>query len=146
MIVLFVLLIFWLVFRGAGLAGVPALDTWYDSARHALAVMFVFTSTAHFNRMRHDLARMIPPLFPQPKLIVFVTGMLEFAGAVGLILPPCRRSAGLCLIALLAAMFTANVNAVVSGVTLHGKPATPLWLRTPMQILFIALLWWTTQS
>ena len=89
---------------------------------------------------------MIPPLFPQPKLIMFVTGVLEFAGAVGLILPPCRQSAGLCLIALLAAMFAANVNAAVSGVTLHGKPATPLWLRTPMQILFIALLWWTTQS
>ena len=49
MIVLSVLLIFWLVFRGSGLACVPALNTWHDSARYAQAVMFVFTSTAHFN-------------------------------------------------------------------------------------------------
>jgi hypothetical protein len=42
-------------------------------------------------------------------------------------------------------MFIANVNAAQRGVTLRGKPPTPLWLRVPMQILFIALLWWSTR-
>jgi hypothetical protein len=41
-------------------------------------------------------------------------------------------------------MFTANVNAALKGVTLGGKPVTLLWLRTPMQILFIGLIWWAT--
>jgi uncharacterized membrane protein len=61
-----------------------------------------------------------------------------------LVLSQFRRLAGICLIALLVGMFIANVNAALRGVTLRGKQATPLWLRAPMQILFIALLWWST--
>ena len=52
--------------------------------------------------------------------------------------------AGVCLILLLIGTFSANLNAAFKHVTLRGKPATPLWLRTPMQIVFIALLWWST--
>lgn len=146
MVVLIVLLGSWVVLRGIGAAGVHAFATWQDSARYALAVMFVFTATAHFNKMKHDLARMIPAYFPRPLLIIYVTGVLELLGAAGLILPRFRRLAGICLIVLLVGMFVANVSAAQKGVTLRGKPATPLWLRTPMQILFIALLWWSTRA
>ncbi|HEY7617423.1 MAG TPA: DoxX family protein [Terriglobales bacterium] len=145
MAVLIVLLTSWLVFRGIGMLGVPALVTWQDSARYALAVMFVFTGIAHFNKMKHDLARMIPPVFPRPLLLVYITGMLEFMGAAGLLLPQFHSLAGMCLIALLVGMFVANVNAALTGVTLRGKPATALWLRTPMQALFIGLLWWSAR-
>jgi len=107
--------------------------------------MFVFTATAHFNKMKHDLARMIPVYFPRPLLIVYTTGVLELLGAAGLVLPEFRRVAGICLIALLIGMFIANVNAAQKGVTLCGKPPTPLWLRAPMQILFGVLLWWSTR-
>jgi hypothetical protein len=41
-------------------------------------------------------------------------------------------------------MFIANINAAMKGVTLMGTPATPLALRVPMQILFIALIWWAS--
>jgi len=109
-------------------------------------VMFIFTAAAHFSKMKHDLARMIPAYFPRPLLIVYVTGILELLGAAGLLLPAFRRLAGICLIALLVGMFVANINAAQKGVTLHGKPPTPLWLRAPMQILFIALLWWSTRA
>jgi uncharacterized membrane protein len=51
----------------------------------------------------------------------------------------------MCLIALLVAMFPANVNAALKKTTLVGKPATPLWLRIPMQLLLIGLLWWSTR-
>ena len=145
MLVLIVLLASWLVFRAAGAAGVHAFASWHGSARYALAVMFVFAATAHFNKMKHDLARMIPAYFPRPLLLVYVTGVLELLGAAGLVLPQFRRIAGSCLIALLVGMFIANVNAAQRGVTLRGKPTTPLWLRAPMQILFIALLWWSTR-
>jgi uncharacterized membrane protein len=96
--------------------------------------------------MKHDLARMIPSYFPQPLLLVHTTGVLELLGAAGLLIPQFRRLAGLCLIALLVGMFVANLNAAKQGVTLRGKPATPLWLRAPMQVLFIALLWWSTRA
>jgi uncharacterized membrane protein len=95
--------------------------------------------------MKHDLAQMIPSSFPRALLIVYISGVLELLGAAGLVLPQFRRLAGICLVALLVGMFIANVNAAQRGVTLRGKPPTPLWLRAPMQILFIALLWWSTR-
>ena len=49
MVVLLVLLVSWLVFRGAGAAGVHAFASWQHSAFYALAVMFIFTASAHFN-------------------------------------------------------------------------------------------------
>jgi len=141
MLVLIVLLVTWAALRGVGAAGVHALASWQDSARAALVVMFVFTASAHFNKMKHDLAQMIPAYFPRPLLIVYGTGILELLGAFGLLLPQFRRLAGICLIALLMGMFIANINASQKGVSLRGKPPTPLWLRTPKQILFVGLLW-----
>jgi uncharacterized membrane protein len=146
MLVLGVLFTSWLVFRGMGALGIAALATWQDSARYALVVMFVVTGIAHFNKMKHDLARMVPAVFPRPLLLIYVTGVLEFLGALGLLLPRFRSLAGICLIVLLMAMFPANVRAALQGLTLRGKPATPLWIRIPMQVLFIGLLWWSTRS
>jgi uncharacterized membrane protein len=144
MIVLVVLFGSWLILRGIGALGVTALATWHDSVQYALSIMFVFTAVAHFNRMRRDLAQMIPSFFPQPMLIVYVTGVCEFLGAAGLLIPRFRLLAGICLILLLVGMFTANLNAALKRLTLSGKAVTPLWLRTPMQILFIGLIWWAT--
>lgn len=146
MAVLIVLFGAWLVLRGIGALGIGALATWQHSAVYALAIMFVFTGIAHFNRMKHDLARMIPPYFPKPLLIVYITGVLEFLGAVGLLLPQFRRLAGVCLALMLVGLFVANVHAALKGVMLRGKPATALWLRTPMQIFFIWLLLWSTKG
>jgi uncharacterized membrane protein len=145
MAVLIVLLVSWLFFRLLGVIRVPIFLSWHDCIPYALAVMFFFTAIAHFNRMKHDLARMIPQVFPRPLSIVTFTGILEIAGAIGLMIPRFRTAAAYCFIALLAAMFLANVHAARAGVTLRGKPVTPLWLRAPMQLLFIALLWWTAQ-
>lgn len=145
MAVLVVLLVSWVVFRGIGLLGVSALSTWQASAGYALAVMFVITGAAHFNGMRHDLERMVPRAFPRPMWIVYVTGVLEFLGAAGLLLPKMRGMAGVCLIALLVAMFPANVRAAQQGLQLRGKPATALWLRLPMQVFFVGLIWWASR-
>jgi uncharacterized membrane protein len=145
MAVLIVLLASWLVLRGIGALGISPLATWQHSAVYALAILFTFTSVAHFNKMKYDLARMIPSGFPRPLLLVYITGVLEFLGAIGLLLSPFRRLAGICLAVMLAGLFVANVNAALQGVTLRGKPATRLWLRTPMQVFFIWLLWWSTK-
>ena len=66
MIVLVVLFGPWLILRGIGALGATALATWHDSVRYALAVMFVFTAVAHFNKMRRDLVQMIPSFFLLP--------------------------------------------------------------------------------
>jgi uncharacterized membrane protein len=143
--VLIVLFGSWLVYRGIGALGVPALATWQDSARCALATMFAFTGVAHFTKLRHDMARMVPRIFPWPMGMVYIAGVLELLGAAGLLLPKFRAIAGLCLIALLIAMFPANMRAAFNRLELGGRAATPLWLRAPMQLLFIILLLWSTR-
>ncbi|HET6175820.1 MAG TPA: DoxX family protein [Candidatus Sulfotelmatobacter sp.] len=94
MIVLIVLFGSWLILRGIGALGVTALVTWHDSVRYALAVMFVFTGGAHFNKMRRDIVQMIPSFFPEPMSIVYITGVAEFLGATGLLIPRFRALAG----------------------------------------------------
>jgi uncharacterized membrane protein len=145
MIVLFVLLGLWAVLRGIGSLGVAMFGNWHDAARYALAGMFVFTAVSHFTPMKHDQARMVPRIFPRPLAVIYFTVVLEFLGAVGLVIPRFETLAEFCLIALLIAMFPANVKAAREHLTLGGRPATRLWLRLPMQVLFIGLLWWSTR-
>lgn len=128
-----------LLFRGLGALGVPAFTTWQECASYALAVMFLFTAGSRLTPMREDLLKMVPGTVPYPRLLVYVTGALEALGAIGLLLPATRSAAGLCLALLLIAMFPANVNAARKHIQLRGKRPTPLWLRLPMQLVYIGL-------
>jgi uncharacterized membrane protein len=130
-----------LLFRVSGLAGVAMFATWLASARAALAAMFVFTAVSHFTPMKKDLIAMVPPSLPRPDVLVFITGIAEVLGAVGLLISTTRFWAACGLAVLLLAMLPANINAARRGVLLGGRPATPLWLRIPMQALFIVWAW-----
>lgn len=143
MIVLVVLFGSLIVFRLLGFFfGIPLFQSWHESLIYALAVMFCFTAVAHFGPMRTDLERMVPPWVPKPKVAVFVTGLLEIFGGIGLIIPSTRTLAGVCLILFLVAVFPANVYATKTGATLGDRPVTPLGVRGPMQLLFILLIFW----
>ena len=63
--------------------GVDALSTWRDMVAWALAAMFLFTASAYFMRTRGELVAMVPRAFPNPGLLVSVTGILKGLGAVG---------------------------------------------------------------
>jgi uncharacterized membrane protein len=127
------------VLRLIGLAGADALDAWQPALRGALALMFVFTGVPHFlPAWRRDFVAMIPSAFPRPALLVTLTGVLELAGAAGLLLPPVAPYAAIGLALLMIAMFPANVSAARRGLTLAGKPVTHLPARTALQVLFIA--------
>ena len=143
MIVLVVLLISLLLYRAIGALGVAALATWAGATRCALATMLAFTASAHFTKMKRDLARMMPDWIPRPMALIYFTGVCEIAGAIGLLLPSVRHAAGLALIVFFIVVFPANLKAARSGVGLGGKRPTPLWRRTLMQILFITLTWWS---
>jgi uncharacterized membrane protein len=64
--------------------------------------------------------------------------------SLGLLIPRTRRLAGICLVVLLVALFPANVNAIINGIPLGGNAPTPLWVRGPMQLLYIGMVWWTS--
>lgn len=130
--------------RALGELGVAPLASWQGAARYALALMFVFTGIAHFTGKRASLLRMVPGWVPFPGLAVTATGVLQFLGAAGLLVPALTPMAARCLALLLLALFPANVHAARARVDLDGKPATPLWFRAPVQLLFIALLLWAT--
>jgi uncharacterized membrane protein len=144
MLVLFVLLGSLLIFRGLGALGVETFGSWVAATRYALAAMLVFTASGHFTRMKDDLVRMMPHWVPWPRAVVYFTGVCELAGAIGLLIPSLRTAAGIALIVFFILVFPANVKAAQAEVTLGGRAATPLWLRLPMQLLFIALTWWST--
>jgi uncharacterized membrane protein len=135
-----------LVFRTLGALGVEPLSDWRNAAACALALMFLFTASAHFTSTKRDLIAMVPSVFPRPELLVSVTGFLEVLGAVGLLVPATRSFAGIGLILLLVAMFPANVAAARKQVPLRGKPPTPLPLRLFLQLVFIGTTWWATQT
>ncbi len=139
----FVLVIATVLLRGLGRLGVRPFSTWRDAGRAGLAIMFVFTASAHFTDIRHDLLAMVPDPLPTGMWLIYLTGVLEIAGAIGLLVPRFQRVAGICLVVLLLAMFPANVNAALNGIPLRGEPPTPLWLRLPIQLLFLWATWWT---
>lgn len=141
-----VLVIATLLFRLLGALGVRRFATWTVSATHALAVMLGMTASAHFvpasvtvMPTHADLVAMVPPFVPFASAVVYLTGVLELAGALGLVLGKTRRLAAYCLIALFVLLLPANIYAAVADVPFAGEAASPLWTRIPEQILFIAV-------
>jgi uncharacterized membrane protein len=124
--------------RLAGFAGIDALDNWQTSVRAGLAGMLLLTGSAHWGRRRAELIAMVPERFPRPGLLVSLTGALELAGAAGLLVSGTAPYAAVGLALLFVAMFPANVSAARRGLTLDGRPVTPLPQRSALQALFVA--------
>src|ERR1700757_3901822 len=129
-----VLVISTLLLRVIAAAGVGLLDSWTLSLRGGLALMFLFTASAHWGKRRGDLIAMVPRVFPRPDLMVSATGMFEIFGAVGLLIPAIAPVAAACLTLLLIVLFPANIRAAREGLKIGGRPATALPLRTLLQL------------
>jgi uncharacterized membrane protein len=105
--------------------------------RVVVALPLLASGFVHFTRTAL-LATIIPPLFTFRPQLVLVSGAMELAGAVGLLLPSFTRTASACLALLMIAIFPANVyaaNQVVGGLRMPGVP-----IRTAMQVVYIVLL------
>jgi len=145
---LIVMIVSWVVTRSIAITGLwHEADSWTGALRVALATMFIFTGASHFHpRTRRDLIRIVPPDLPAPALLVTATGVLELIGAIGLLLPHAPAVAAYGLIALLVAMFPANVHAARAGLVVAGRRASPLGWRLPLQLFWISALWWVGWS
>ncbi|NQX62135.1 DoxX family protein [Paenibacillus qinlingensis] len=126
-----------LLFRAMGFLGWSFFDQWHTSLQGAVAVMFLLTASAHWGKRRPDLIRMVPPAFPKPASIVTITGYLEIAGAIGILIPAVSQAASVGLLLLLLAMFPANVFAARKKLTIGGKPVPRLAVRVVLQLVFI---------
>lgn len=145
---LIVMLVGWALLRVIGLTGAwEQVDSWSGALPFAFAAMFVLTAGSHFHpRSRPDLIRMVPPSLPVPHLLVTATGILELIGAIGLLLPQTAAAAAYGLMALLVAMFPANVRAAQHGLKVVGSQAASLAWRLPLQLFWIAALWWVART
>ena len=148
-----VLVLTTLVFRALGALGVRRFATWPASAAHGMAVMLLFTASAHFvpaevtAMPNHaDMVRMVPPFLPFADALVYLTGVLELLGAAGLVITATRWAAGYALAALFVALLPANIHAAVADVPFAGGEATPLWQRIPEQILYLAVAVWVART
>ena len=111
---------------------------WMQWMLRVLVVLpLVVSGIGHFTRTAM-FATIVPPFFPSRPQLVLISGAMELAGAVGLLLPQFTRAASACLAVLMIAIFPANVYAageVVGGLRMPSVP-----VRLAMQVVYILLL------
>ncbi|HEX6751664.1 MAG TPA: DoxX family protein [Longimicrobium sp.] len=109
-----------------------------------LAALFAFAGTMHFV-IPAAYERIMPPYIPFPREMVLLSGACEIAGGIGLLVPRVRRWAGIGLIALLLAVWPANLQMLLNA---RAADAPGWWqalllLRLPLQIV---LMWWVWRA
>lgn len=113
------------------------------SGRIALSAMLLFTAIGHF-AFTKGMEMMLPSFIPYKTAVVYLTGFIEIAAAVGILIPAFRAITGFLLIAFFLLILPANIYASIKNIdyqnaTYNGNGLSYLWFRIPLQILFI--LW-----
>ena len=112
--------------------------------RYIIAILFIITGLLHFIRPQ-VFVNIMPDVVPYHLAMVYISGVAEIAGAIGILIPQFRTPAAWGLIALLVAVFPANINMAVEGVQKTGLTS---WysiltlLRLPLQFVLIYWVYW----
>jgi uncharacterized membrane protein len=117
------------------------------AARIGMAIAMAFAGAAHLF-LAAPFIQHLPPWVPLRAEIVLVSGLVEIALGIALLLPgPTRRRVGIVLALYLLAVFPGNVYVAVFDVEVDGQPggAYP-WVRLPLQLLFIVWALWSTRE
>jgi len=112
----------------------------------AMSVMLMFTGAGHF-LYPDGMALMLPGFIPFKKEVIYLTGIIEIAAAVGLLIPRFRKQTAWLLIIFFIAILPANIHATIHHVNLRtatfdGSGLNYLWFRVPLQILFIVWVYY----
>jgi uncharacterized membrane protein len=119
-------------------------------SRAALAAFFAFAGAMHFVRPRFYEA-IVPPAVGNAREVVIVSGLAEISGAAAVLHPRSQRLGRWWLLALLVAVFPANVHMAVNpeqirGLDLRRVPRWALWARLPLQPLAMLWVWRATRA
>jgi uncharacterized membrane protein len=112
--------------------------------RWLLTINFVAIGVAHFV-VPSFFVHIMPPYLPLHYELVLISGVFEIAGGVGVQIPKLRKAAGYGLLALLIAVFPANIHMAlneIGGPNGEVIPPAALWARLPLQFVFMAWVWW----
>jgi uncharacterized membrane protein len=115
--------------------------------RGVLAVAIIIVGITHFIRP-DQYASIVPPQLPHPIALVYISGVFEILGGIGLLIPFLSVAAAWGLIALFVAVFPANINQAINSIPIEGIPHHPIlyWFRLPFQAVLIAWAWWYTRN
>jgi uncharacterized membrane protein len=132
-----------------------AVGHWYPRARMrsttrakvGLSLLFVVTSSGHFVS-NAAMSEMLPPFVPLRRELIYMTGVLELLGAIGVWVPRVQRIAGLCMIVMLIGILPANIYSAFARVEYGGHGYGPAYLlvRIPFQLVVIAWTYWATEQ
>lgn len=122
-------------------------NTRKEILRGVLAVAIIIVGITHFTHP-DQYARIVPPQLPNPVGLVYISGVFEILGGIGLVIPYVSVAAAWGLVALFIAVFPANINQAINSIPIDGIPNHPLlyWLRLPFQPVLIAWAWWYTRQ
>ncbi|MCU0524374.1 MAG: DoxX family protein [Elainella sp. Prado103] len=113
--------------------------------RGILAVALMIVGLTHFTHA-DQYVRIVPGVLPAPLALVYISGVFEILGGIGLLIPGVSVVAAWGLIALFIAVFPANINQAIHHIPIDGIPNYPwlYWVRLPFQAVLITWAWWYT--
>jgi uncharacterized membrane protein len=112
--------------------------------RWIMAAFFAGGCVLHF-RATDSLLAMTPDWVPFPREVVLITGILELAGAIALLMPRWRWWAGIALAVYVIAVWPANIKQAVEHIVLPPIPDS-WWYHGPRLALQPVLAWWALFS
>ncbi len=105
-------------------------------SRYLLSLLLVVAGALHFFAPQTYL-RMMPPYLPAPLALVYLSGVCEIGLGLGLLWRRTRRWAAWGVVALLVAVFPANVYMAQANDSVFHLPAWVVWGRLPLQVVLI---------
>ena len=108
-----------------------------------VALFFSFAGIGHFTNASFFVSIM-PPYLPAHLELVYISGVFEILGGVGVLFAASRRASGVGLLALLVAVYPANIHMALHPESFPGMSASALYLRLPLQFVFAGVVWWAT--
>lgn len=118
---------------------------------YVMASIYIVAGITHF-LLPEAFAQIVPPIFPYPIALAYLSGVAEIVLGIGLLFSRTRQVAAWGVIALLIAVFPANIYMALSDVTVTGvfgrtldpSPAVR-WGRLPLQGVLVVWAWWYTR-
>lgn len=112
--------------------------------RWILAAFFILAGYAHLTRP-DALLSITPDWVPFAPQVIFVTGLLEFAGAAALVSRPLRWWAGAALALYAVCVWPANIKHAFEGIQIAGLPSS-WWYHGPRLAMQPVIIWWALFS
>jgi uncharacterized membrane protein len=117
---------------------------WRMLGRVLVVVWFIVGGIGHFV-LTKTFVSIVPPYVPFPLEMIYLTGVLEIAGALALLYKPLRHIAGWCLIALSICVTPVHIQMLIEADKYQNIGLAVLWARLLFQPVFIWIIWASTK-